>query len=189
MCSNSLSARFWNSVWDIPRILLFFCSLMFLSALFRHVSVSISCVFSFLIFNKPYFVAFFILLIILNCNIIETHRFLCHIMTIVAYFWLKLKSYPEKVTLLADYIFMWILNFINIYAFWDINSIILQHLYLTQLIRTNIHLRKHVDSISSLHWKPIEQLFYVTIYVNHYLNWIWFLHIFHQNHLGYYLLV
>ena len=32
-----------------------------------------------------------------NRNIIEIHIFLCHIMTIMAYFWLKFKIYPEKV--------------------------------------------------------------------------------------------
>ena len=66
-----------------------------------------------------------------NCNIIDAHiMLLCHIMTTIAYFWLKSKIYLEKLLVTTNNTLMQAINFISIYAFWDINCIILQHLYL-----------------------------------------------------------
>ena len=81
----------------------------------------------------------------------ETHRFLCHIMTTVSYFWLKSKIYPEKVSEMKNNTFVQAISFINICVFRDI----IQHFYLTQLICINNHLRKLVDSICCRHWEQI----------------------------------
>ena len=92
-----------------------------------------------------------------NRNINKTYRLLCHKTTTVVYFWLKSKIYSKKVPLMTDNTLTGSPSFISIYAFRDINSIILQHLYLIQLIYTNIHLRKPVDSICCHYWKQIKQ--------------------------------
>lgn len=68
-------------------------------------------------------------------------------MTIVAYFWLKSKIYPEKVPVITDNTPTQAATFISIYAFRDINSIRHKLLYKTQLICSNNLLRKLVDSI------------------------------------------
>ena len=80
-----------------------------------------------------------------SCSIIEVYRFSCHIITTVIYFWLNL--YSKKQPVMTDNTLMQAATTINVYASRDINSIILQHLYLTQQICTNMHLRKRVDSI------------------------------------------
>ena len=59
---------------------------------------------------------------------------------------------------MRDNALMWPAIFITIYVFRDINSVILQHLYLTQLICTYMHLQKLVGNICYHHWKQIEQL-------------------------------
>ena len=62
-------------------------------------------------------------------------------------FWLKSNIYPERVPVMTNNTLTQDVSFIKIFTFWDINSIILQNLYLSQLICTNNHLRKSVDSI------------------------------------------
>ena len=66
-----------------------------------------------------------------NHSIIETHRFLCHIITAVTYFSLKAKIYPKKVPVVTNNELMQAASSISIYAFKDINFIILLYLYLT----------------------------------------------------------
>ena len=48
-------------------------------------------------------------------NIIEPPRFLCHIMTIVTYFWLKFETYPEKVPVMTNNAITQAATFVNIY--------------------------------------------------------------------------
>ena len=90
-----------------------------------------------------------------NYTIIEAQRVLSHIMTILAYFWLKSKIYPEKVPVMTENTLTQTATFISIYAFRDINSIRLKLLYQTQLICSNNLLRKLVDSIYCSRWKQI----------------------------------
>ena len=112
-----------------------------------------------------------------NRSIVETHRFLWHIMTTVVSFWLKSKIYPEKVPLMINNTLTRVGSFTSIYAFWDINSTILQHVYLMHLICTTNHLRKFLDSMvavienrSSNYYCIIK--FYCFSRVNQILNWI-----------------
>ena len=52
-------------------------------------------------------------------------------------------------------------SFINIYAFWEINSIMLQYLHLTKLISANIHLRKLVNNIFCVIENEPNKYYYV----------------------------
>ena len=64
---------------------------------------------------------------------------------------MKSKIFPEKVPAMKNDALTSAINFISTYPFWDINTIILQHLHLTQLICTNIDQGKLVDSICCHH--------------------------------------
>ena len=105
-------------------------------------------------------------------------------MKTATYFWLKFTIYLEKVPVMTNNTPTRAASFISFYAFWDINSIIFQHLYLTQLIFTNNHLRKRVDSIFCRHWKQLSLCHTISVIfseVNHCLHWIWFSYSFHHN--------
>ena len=81
-----------------------------------------------------------------NRSAIRTiHGFLCSIMAIITYSCLKSKTYLEKVPVITNSTLTDTICFISIYALWDINFIISQHLYLTQLIPAKNDLRKSVD--------------------------------------------
>lgn len=56
----------------------------------------------------------------------------------------------KKVAVMTNNTLTWPDSFIDIYAFWDIISIIHQHLFPTQLIYTNVHLKKCMYSMSSI---------------------------------------
>ena len=58
---------------------------------------------------------------------------------------------------MTDNTFMQAVTSVNVYPSGDINSIILQHQFITQQICTNMHLRKLVDSIYYHHRKQILQ--------------------------------
>ena len=94
----------------------------------------------------------FTIIIAVSSKLIE---FFFHIVTAITYFWLKSKTYPGKVPVMKKSILKQSISFISIYVFWEINSIMPQYLYLTQLICTNIHLRRVVVSICCLHGKQI----------------------------------
>ena len=53
----------------------------------------------------------------INCKIIEAHRFLRHMMTSIAYFWLKSIIYPEKLPVMTNNKIMRDNSFISIYVF------------------------------------------------------------------------
>lgn len=92
-----------------------------------------------------------------NHNTIEGHNFFCHSLKNIAYFCLIVKFYSKAVLVMTDIILTWAASFISI-CIWDISSITLQQLHLTQLVCKNHHLRKIVDSICCHHWKQIWQL-------------------------------
>ena len=48
---------------------------------------------------------------------IEAHRFVCHIMETIAYFWLKFKIYLEKVPVMANNTLSGDISFITMYVF------------------------------------------------------------------------
>lgn len=56
----------------------------------------------------------------------------------------------KKVPVMTNNTLTWADSFIDIYAFWDIISIIHQQLFPTQLIYTNMHLKKCMYSMSSI---------------------------------------
>lgn len=68
-----------------------------------------------------------------NCNIIEAHGFLCHTMTTATYLWLESKIYFEKVLVVVNITLTPAATFVFIYVIRYINSVMFQHLYLTQL--------------------------------------------------------
>ena len=63
------------------------------------------------------------------------------------------KIYPNTVPIMRNNTLTWSISFIIIYAFWDTNSVILQHLYPTKPICAKIHLRKCLDCISCANGK------------------------------------
>ena len=58
---------------------------------------------------------------------------------------------------MANNTIMQTVSFISIYAVWEINSSIIQHLHLAQLICSNNHLRELVDSCR--YWKQLQLLY------------------------------
>ena len=69
-------------------------------------------------------------------------------------FVLTSKIYLEKLPVITDNTLAWAISFISVYVFWNINFVILWHLYLMKLICKNIHLFKHfwkVHCVKSVH--------------------------------------
>ena len=109
-------------------------------------------------------------------------------------FWLKSNLYPEREPVMTNNTLTQDVSFIKIFTFWDINSIILQNLYLSQLICTNNHLRKSVDSIccyylANNYYYIIQFKWFFFFFDGISSDWIWFSYTFDNNHLSYYLLI
>ena len=98
-----------------------------------------------------------------NNNIFETHGFLYHIKSTIKYFCLTSKIYPEKLPVFTDNTLTRAIRFISVYAFQNINFIILQPLYLSIYIEVNLYKHSFVQIFMDsalLEMCPYSELFW-----------------------------
>ena len=62
-----------------------------------------------------------------KCNVIKTHRFLQQIVTTMTYLWSFSKLYGKKTSMVKVNTFTRANNFINVYAFKKIRSVLIAH--------------------------------------------------------------